>query len=75
MSLNCLLAKYFIYDIYDNNESAPELLFKKVGGKVEVSKNYPNLYNMSISSSPPYFSLNSSGGRKTKHHQLPLKNE
>ena len=55
MSLNCLLAKYFIYDIYDNNESAPELLFKKVGDKVEVSKNYPNLYNMSISSSPPYF--------------------
>ena len=55
--------------IYDNNNSIPELLFKKIEDNVEISKNYPNLYNMSISSSVPYFSLKLKGGRITKRRK------
>lgn len=61
-----LISKVNQIYIFDNNGTSPELLFKKVGDNVEIAQNYPNLYNMSISSSPPYFSLNQRGGRKTK---------
>lgn len=55
--------------IFDNNGSSPELLFKKVGENVEVAANYPNFYNMSIKSSPPYFSIKRKGGRRTKRRK------
>jgi len=61
-----LISKVNQIYVFDNNGASPELLFKKVGDNVEIAQNYPNLYNMSISSSPPYFSLNRRGGRKTK---------
>lgn len=61
-----LISKVNQIYVFDNNGTSPELLFKKVGDNVEIAQNYPNLYNMSISSSPPYFSLNRRGGRKTK---------
>jgi len=61
-----LLSKVNQIFIFDNNSSSPELLFKKVGDNVEIAQNYPNLYNMSIISTPPYFSLKRSGGRKTR---------
>ena len=65
-----LLSKINQIFIFDNNGSSPELLFKKIGDNVEIAQNYPNLYNMSISSSPPYFSLNRRGGRKTKRRKI-----
>ena len=61
-----LISKINQIFIFDNNGSSPELLFKKVGDNVEISQNYPYLYNMSISSSPPYFSLKRKGGRRSK---------
>lgn len=61
-----LISKINEIYIFDNNGPSPELLFKKIGDNVEISQNYSNLYNMSINSSPPYFSLKSKGGRKTK---------
>jgi predicted kinase len=61
-----LISKINQIFIFDNNGSSPELLFKKVGDNVEIAQNYPYLYNMSISSSPPYFSLKYKGGRRSK---------
>lgn len=43
--------------IFDNNGTEPELLFKRVNGVVEIAKETPNFYNMSIYSSEPYFTL------------------
>lgn len=43
--------------IYDNNGAEPELLFTRKNGVVEVAKDTPIFYNMSIYSSEPYFSL------------------
>ena len=43
--------------IYDNNGAEPELLFSRKDGVVEVAKDTPIFYNMSIYSSEPYFSL------------------
>jgi predicted kinase len=68
-----LLSKVNQIYIFDNNYTSPELLFKKVGENVEIAQNYPNLYNMSINSSPPYFSLKSKGGRKTKKKKNKLR--
>jgi hypothetical protein len=52
--------------IFDNNETSPRLIFKKVGENVEVAENYPNFYNMEIIDSEPYFIMKSSGGRKAR---------
>lgn len=65
--------------IYDNNGASPQLLFKRVGGVVEVANETPNFYNMSINSSEPYFTLNRRGGRKTRrrrhrHHRKSRRN-
>jgi len=43
--------------VFDNNGSTPEILFKRVDGVVEVAKETPDFYNMSINSSEPYFTL------------------
>lgn len=51
--------------IFDNNGSTPTLLFKRVGGIVEVANETPNFYNMMINSSEPYFTLNNKGGRRS----------
>lgn len=53
--------------IYDNNEAVPKLVFKKVGDQVETALDYPNLYNMRINSSPPYFTMNTIGGGKKRY--------
>lgn len=66
MSSPQLISKVNQIYIFDNNGQSPELLFKKVGENIEVVQNYPYLYNMSISSSPPYFSLKRKGGRRSK---------
>ena len=55
--------------IFDNNGSSPQLLFKKVGENIETVVDYPDLYNMTINSSPPYFSLKRRGGRRTKRRK------
>lgn len=49
--------------IFDNNGTTPQLLFKKVGENIETVVDYSDFYNMSISTSPPYFSLKHKGGR------------
>ena len=64
-----LISKVNQIYVYDNNGTSPELLFKQLDNNVEIAQNYPNLYNMSISSSPPYFSLKRKGGRKTKRRK------
>lgn len=56
--------------IFDNNGSSPELLFKRIGGAVEVAIETPNFYNMSIHSSEPYFTVNKRGGRRTRKRRL-----
>ena len=43
--------------IYDNTGAEPELIFSRKDGVVDVAKDTPNFYNMSIYSSEPYFSL------------------
>lgn len=44
--------------IFDNNEEAPEILFKRVNGAPpEILKPTSDFYNMSINSSEPYFTL------------------
>lgn len=68
-----LISKINEIYIFDNNGSSPELLFKKVGDNVEIAENYPNLYNMSINSSPPYFSLKRKGGRMSKKRKTKQK--
>lgn len=65
-----LISKVNEIFIFDNNGPSPELLFKKVGDNVEIAQNYPNLYNMSIISTPPYFSLKRRGGRKTRRRRI-----
>lgn len=52
--------------IFDNNETNPRIIFKKVRENVEIAENYPNFYNMSINNSPPYFILNGKKGGKNK---------
>jgi predicted kinase len=55
--------------VYDNNGSSPQLLFKRVDGNVEVANETPNFYNMSINASEPYFTINRSGGRRTRRRR------
>lgn len=52
--------------IFDNNGPTPQLLFKRVGGVVEIANETPNFYNMSINSSEPYFTVNKKGGKRTR---------
>lgn len=55
--------------IFDNNDTIPRLIFKKVGENVETVENYPNFYNMSIINVPPYFALKRKGGRRTRKNK------
>lgn len=55
--------------IFDNNNSSPQLLFKRVNGNVETVMETPNFYNMSINSTEPYFTLNGRGGRRTRRRK------
>ena len=55
--------------IYDNTGAEPELIFSRKDGVVDVAKDTPDFYNMSIYSSKPYFSLKGKrkvGGSVTK---------
>jgi len=52
--------------IFDNNDSSPQILFKRVDGNVEVAVQTPNFYNMSINSREPYFTVRKKGGRITR---------
>lgn len=56
--------------IFDNNNTTPEILFKRVGGVVEVAKETPNFYNMTINSTQPYFTVNTRGGRRTRRRKM-----
>jgi predicted kinase len=52
--------------VFDNNGPTPEIIFKRVNGVVEIVKETPIFYNMSINSQPPYFRIMSRGGKRTK---------
>lgn len=52
--------------IFDNNGPSPQLVFKRVGENIETVVDYPDLYNMKINTTPPYFSLKTTGGRRLK---------
>jgi hypothetical protein len=63
--------------IFDNNGAEPEILFRRINGVVDVAKDTPNFYNMSILTSEPYFILKTKrkGGKRIDSKMRTRKNK
>lgn len=55
--------------IFDNNNSSPQILFRRVDGIIEDVNETPDFYNMTINTSEPYFTLKTRRGGRTRRRK------